>query len=631
MARSLARISGVALRPGVSKNSRYYSPEAIAKAVDRAQTRLANDGDPITILTFHGAGDDSERIVGRVTNFGLGDDGSATYEAELADTPRARTILSLIDTDGGTAPFLRGVSIRGAWNGPVERVEMDGKMCDAARDLTIEGLDLTRNPGVDGARIDSVTPLSAGAAESVWDRHLITESVEDAAVTITEDVGEADKKPYGDVTYADPGYQKDGKARYPIDTKAHAKAAWSYVSKADNASQYTADQLAKVKARIKAACKKFGVDISEHDDLDADGPITESTEEASVTTTEQQPPTTTSTGLWADRGYRGNPRWPLDTRTQARAAWVGLTESAGQYTGPQVKRMRGRIKSALERHGVRLTTEGWLVDPPTAVTETAPVAEGFGCGDDDSGSFYVTVSDSRISVSVSSYCVEPDDLDAVARAAMDGACKALAGINVDPDEATDAATETAETASAAAVVETAPAPSETPTADPVAGPAPTNEEAAVSEPTTPAAAPAAAPSITLTGDQFAQLLDRFTPPAPPAVAPAAAQVESAPAATTTETAPAAAPVAETEDQRIARLVKEQVAVERTAFIQEMAKVYPPARKGLVESTPADGAVEGLPESLPQKPLHTYTDTERAMADRYIASVVLKDRGLGADA
>jgi hypothetical protein len=73
------------------------------------------------------------------------------------------------------------------------------------------------------------------------------------------------KKPYGDVAYADPGYQEDKKKRYPIDTEAHARAAWSYINKAGNASAYSSENLAKVKARIRAACKKFGIEISDED------------------------------------------------------------------------------------------------------------------------------------------------------------------------------------------------------------------------------------------------------------------------------------------------------------------------------------------------------------------------------
>jgi uncharacterized protein DUF6582/Mu-like prophage I protein len=71
------------------------------------------------------------------------------------------------------------------------------------------------------------------------------------------------KKPYGDVEYADPGYQSDGKKRYPIDSLAHCKAAWSYVSMPKNAARYTAEQLASIKAKIKAAGKEYGIEFSE--------------------------------------------------------------------------------------------------------------------------------------------------------------------------------------------------------------------------------------------------------------------------------------------------------------------------------------------------------------------------------
>lgn len=75
----------------------------------------------------------------------------------------------------------------------------------------------------------------------------------------------ADKpdKPYGDVTYADPGYQDDGKARYPIDTEAHVRSAWSYVNQDSNAAKYSPDELSKVKARIRSAAKKFGIEIAD--------------------------------------------------------------------------------------------------------------------------------------------------------------------------------------------------------------------------------------------------------------------------------------------------------------------------------------------------------------------------------
>ncbi|HYS28799.1 MAG TPA: HK97 family phage prohead protease [Candidatus Limnocylindria bacterium] len=73
----------------------------------------------------------------------------------------------------------------------------------------------------------------------------------------------ADTQPYGDVSYADPGYQKDKVKRYPLDTKAHVTAAWSYINMPKNASQYSSANLASVKSKIRAAAKRFGITIAD--------------------------------------------------------------------------------------------------------------------------------------------------------------------------------------------------------------------------------------------------------------------------------------------------------------------------------------------------------------------------------
>jgi phage head maturation protease len=70
------------------------------------------------------------------------------------------------------------------------------------------------------------------------------------------------KKPYGDTQYADPGYQKDNVKRYPLDTEAHCRAAWSYINMSKNAAKYTPEQVASIKSKIKAAAKRLGVQIS---------------------------------------------------------------------------------------------------------------------------------------------------------------------------------------------------------------------------------------------------------------------------------------------------------------------------------------------------------------------------------
>jgi len=71
------------------------------------------------------------------------------------------------------------------------------------------------------------------------------------------------QKPWGDVSYADPGYQDDKIKRYPIHTEKNIRAAWSYINMPRNSSQYSAEQLARIKARIVAAWK---------DKIDPDGP-----------------------------------------------------------------------------------------------------------------------------------------------------------------------------------------------------------------------------------------------------------------------------------------------------------------------------------------------------------------------
>ncbi len=72
-----------------------------------------------------------------------------------------------------------------------------------------------------------------------------------------------DKTPYGNVKYADPGYQDDGIKRYPLDSEEHCRAAWAYINMPKNAAKYAPEELDKIKGRIKEALKKYGVDVAE--------------------------------------------------------------------------------------------------------------------------------------------------------------------------------------------------------------------------------------------------------------------------------------------------------------------------------------------------------------------------------
>jgi len=71
------------------------------------------------------------------------------------------------------------------------------------------------------------------------------------------------QKPWGDVNYADPGYQDDKVKRYPIHTERNIRAAWSYINMPRNQRAYSGDQLKRIKARIVAAWR---------DKIDKDGP-----------------------------------------------------------------------------------------------------------------------------------------------------------------------------------------------------------------------------------------------------------------------------------------------------------------------------------------------------------------------
>lgn len=75
-------------------------------------------------------------------------------------------------------------------------------------------------------------------------------------------------KPYGNVKYADP---KNGK--YPIDTRRHVLAAWSYINMPKNAAKYPLNgvKLSSVKAAIKGAMKKLGIKASASRSVDLFG------------------------------------------------------------------------------------------------------------------------------------------------------------------------------------------------------------------------------------------------------------------------------------------------------------------------------------------------------------------------
>jgi hypothetical protein len=530
----IARFSGTAIKPGVSKNGRLYTRDAIAKAVVRAQERLAEGQVPVTVLTHHDAEDDSTRIVGHITSVRLAEDGSAKYDGVLEDVPHGHTIGTLIDNSKGKTPSLRGMSIRGAWAAPVRTVTHEGQRVTTADDLELDGLDFTRKPGVTGAGVESFEWADGSPTETVDGRALIYESAPEADVTFVEEAatvesstpvtanepieekgapalksGKAAAPQTKAKSYADPGYQDDKAPRYALDTKAQAKAAWSYINQPKNAKLYTANQLKRVKQRIMKALEKFGVKV--------------------------------------------------DTKEHLVIDSYELQES-------EITEYYGDIGA--------------------------------------NGSFCVELTNGPVRLCISSYCIDPADLDVVGRAAMDAACTALKALDPDMDgdididgasaEDTDHDTESAPEATES-TTDTATTAATTETAAPAADPN-TTEEATVVTDEAPKAveqnADADKPSVidalnakfdSLTA-AITGMVEKLTPAAPAAVAAESAETDK-PAVTETATK---AEVTESEDDRIARLVAEGIAKALPNAVQEHVEQNGVQRKGLVANANTNG-------------------------------------------
>lgn len=170
------------------------------------------------------------------------------------------------------------------------------------------------------------------------------------------------KKPFGNVKYADPGYQSDGVYRYPIHTAKNVRAAWSYINQRANASKYTQDQLRKVRARIMAAAKRFGITITsenyQEDILDVlnenfDG--YEFSEEAQT----WRPPA----GVRAE-GKRALD-WMKDNQAGSGFTGVGRARASQLANGEPVSLTTiKRMASYLARHEVDKKGEGWSPGEP---------------------------------------------------------------------------------------------------------------------------------------------------------------------------------------------------------------------------------------------------------------------------
>jgi len=99
---------------------------------------------------------------------------------------------------------------------------------------TLDGSKFTISKGV-ASKVENVKPVAKAPVEQA----------------------QSSQAPYGSVDYADPGLQKDKVKRYPLDTDAHIKNAWARINQDQDSSQYSPEDLQKVKDKIESAMKKI--------------------------------------------------------------------------------------------------------------------------------------------------------------------------------------------------------------------------------------------------------------------------------------------------------------------------------------------------------------------------------------
>jgi hypothetical protein len=519
MDKRIATITGTMLTPGVSRNRRLYSPELIAKAAARMTERIADpDGLPIVMRSHHGAEDDSTRIVGALREVTVGEDGSARYRADLYDTAAGRDIAALVT---GKTPALKSVSIHGYWLGPVKQVQYEGESCTTGSDLEINALDFTATPGVPGASVAAASYLDGRSpAESVDGRTAISESVEATVEPVTEEAP------------ADAGTMKNasGDPSYPIKSKSDLRKAIRAVGRggADHDD---------IRAHIMARAKALGLTSMIPDTWNKDGSMKEN-----------------ALRLGEIREYY--PEGPGDSAGFCIDAYNGPISLTMRACGIDPAELRVITAAAMTAAVDALQAMDPDMDADIDV-DGAPHADT----DGDNGESGASPDDDMESAApLGTPAHESTPSAAVGMPLLPGhmaALKASGALErLQPGEHITAAMVN----EALALTQTTPATPAEETTDT------TLEVPAVSEPTTPAAetasTPTTAPLIALTQEQFTQLLDRITPARE--TAPAAAE----PA---TETAPAAEPVAETDDQRVARLIAEGVKAAKDELREQLLR------------------------------------------------------------
>jgi uncharacterized protein DUF6582/ClpP protease-like protein len=174
-------------------------------------------------------------------------------DAGRMDLRKMQKQMSLLDKV--TKSYAEAFTRRGVLSADQVSAMMDAETWLSADEALLAGL------------VDDVTPemqlaASVDVSELVNFKHVPQQLLAQAGTRPTKKQGAPQSPPKGYPTsrdqYADPENYK-----YPIDTAARTRSAWSYINKSENRSGYSAAELTYIENRIKSAARKFGIKIAE--------------------------------------------------------------------------------------------------------------------------------------------------------------------------------------------------------------------------------------------------------------------------------------------------------------------------------------------------------------------------------
>lgn len=203
-----------------------------------------------------------------------------------------------------------------------------------------------------------------------------------------------------------------------------------------NAIDFTADPGVLAASASAESAQRYALNESH----DAEITVTETT-----TSTITLPAAAPVSVKYADLGFLGEKRFPIDTPEQIQSAWhtVSMKEARKGYSDAQIKRIRTRIEGEARKAGIT-TQDSWLVTGGTL--DQAKTSEYYGdymlaaLGDDVCvpASFCFNATNGPISVSISSWQLDPADLQMVLGKATAAITLALQDFDPDMDGDLDA-------------------------------------------------------------------------------------------------------------------------------------------------------------------------------------------------